>query len=293
MNVPVRCISLRGARQHNLKGIDLDFAIGQLTVICGVSGSGKTSLALNTLYAEGQRRYIESLSNYARQFLGKAPKPDLEGIRNIPPAIAIEQKNSVKTSRSTVGTTTEVIDYIRLLFEKIGQTQCPTYGFNIERESVTDAVRKTLNAYDGQRGYVMAPVYKDRRVASGIKLLQLMAQEGFLRIYIPSGAKFERAIPAAAATKKKAARKAVENPEPNKNGVLPSVGYPPCRPAEAQREVGTIVDIKPASKDANQLPTDDFYIVIDRMAFSREDEGRLADSLVQLLLDLRHQPLQL
>lgn len=277
---PRKSIEMWGVKQNNLKNIDVSIPLGSFTVVCGPSGSGKSSLAFETLYAEGQRRYIESLSNYARQFLGKAPKPDIEGIRNIPPAIAIEQKNSVKTSRSTVGTTTEVIDYIRLLFEKIGQTQCPTYGFNIERESVTDATRKTIAAFDGKRGYVMAPVYKDRRVATGIKLLQLLAQEGFLRIYVPSGAKFERAIPEST-TKKKASRKAVENPEPNKSGVLPSVGYPPCRPPEAQRAVGKIVELKPAAKNAAEIPSDDFYVVIDRMAFSKDDEGRLADSLNQ------------
>ena len=279
-----RFIEMWGVKQNNLKNIEVKIPIGSFTVVCGPSGSGKSSLAFETLYAEGQRRYIESLSNYARQFLGKAPKPDIEGIKNIPPAIAIEQKNSVKTSRSTVGTTTEVIDYIRLLFEKIGQTQCPTYGFNIERESVTDATRKTLAQFEGLRGYVLAPVYKDRRVATDLKLLQLLAQEGFLRIYIPSGAKFERAIPESInqkTSKKKAARKAVENPEPNAKGILPSVGYPPCRPAEAQREVGKIIEIKPASKDASALPTDDFYVVIDRMAFTKEDEGRLGDSIGQ------------
>jgi excinuclease ABC subunit A len=274
-------IQMWGVKQNNLKNIDVDIPIGSFTVVCGPSGSGKSSLAFETLYAEGQRRYIESLSNYARQFLGKAPKPDIEGIRNIPPAIAIEQKNTVKTSRSTVGTTTEVLDYIRLLFEKIGQTQCPTYGFNIERESVTDATRKTLDQFAGSRGYVMAPVYKDKRVATGTGLLKLLAQEGFLRIYIPSGAKFERAVPET--TKKKASRKsakAVENPQPNANGTLPSVGYPPCRPAEAAREIGKIIEIKPTS-NAKELPSDDFYIVIDRMAFSRDDEGRLADSIGQ------------
>ncbi|MEK7355685.1 MAG: excinuclease ABC subunit A, partial [Bdellovibrionota bacterium] len=167
-------IHLWGVKQNNLKNIEVEIPIGSFTVVCGPSGSGKSSLAFETLYAEGQRRYIESLSNYARQFLGKAPKPDIEGIRNIPPAIAIEQKNTVKTSRSTVGTTTEVIDYLRLLFEKIGQTQCPTYGFDIERESVSDATQKTLKNFAGARGYVLAPVYKDRRVATGAKLHQLL-----------------------------------------------------------------------------------------------------------------------
>lgn len=277
-----KSIQMWGVKQNNLKNIDVDIPLGSFTVVCGPSGSGKSSLAFETLYAEGQRRYIESLSNYARQFLGKAPKPDIEGIRNIPPAIAIEQKNTVKTSRSTVGTTTEVLDYIRLLFEKIGQTQCPTYGFNIERESVTDATQKALNQFAGSRGYVLAPIFKDKRVAQGKELLKLLAQEGFLRIYVPSGAKFERAIPET--KKKKAAKKsakAVESPEPNANGTMPSVGFPPCRPAEAARDIGAITEIKPTEKDAKSIPSDDFYIVIDRMAFSRDDEGRLADSIGQ------------
>ena len=105
----MKSIRLWGARQNNLKGIEVEIPLGSFTVICGPSGSGKSSLAFETLYAEGQRRYIESLSNYSKQFLNKAPKPDIEGIDNIPPAIAIEQKNSVKSSRSTVGTTTETI----------------------------------------------------------------------------------------------------------------------------------------------------------------------------------------
>ena len=111
----MKSIHLWGIKQNNLKNIDIEIPVGSFTVVCGPSGSGKSSLAFETLYAEGQRRYIESLSNYTRQFLNKAPKPDVEGVNNIPPAIAIEQKNSVKSSRSTVGTTTEVVDYLRLI----------------------------------------------------------------------------------------------------------------------------------------------------------------------------------
>ena len=274
-------IHLWGVKQNNLKNIEVEIPLGSFTVVCGPSGSGKSSLAFETLYAEGQRRYIESLSNYARQFLGKAAKPDIEGIRNIPPAIAIEQKNTVKTSRSTVGTSTEVIDYLRLLFEKVGTTFCPTYAFKIERESVTAATQKTLRNFAGQRGYVLAPVYQSYRVATAAKLHQLLVQEGFLRIYVPSGAKFERAIAEKTSKKKASRKKAVEEEIPNKAGILPSIGYPPCRPPEAARAVGQIVDIKPTSAGAKELPSDDFYIVIDRMAFSNEDEGRLADSLGQ------------
>src|SRR5688572_1136604 len=107
-------IHLWGVKQNNLKDIEVKIPLGSFTVVCGPSGSGKSSLAFETLFAEGQRRFIESMSNYARQFLNKAPKPNIEGVQNIPPAIAIEQKNSVKNSRSTVGTTTEIIDYLRL-----------------------------------------------------------------------------------------------------------------------------------------------------------------------------------
>jgi excinuclease ABC subunit A len=275
----MKSIQLWGVKQNNLKNIEVEIPLGSFTVVCGPSGSGKSSLAFETLYAEGQRRYIESLSNYARQFLGKAPKPDLEGIKNIPPAIAIEQKNTVKTSRSTVGTTTEVIDYLRLLFEKIGQTRCPTYGFAIERESVTDATQKTLKHFAGQRGYILAPVYKDRRTATGTKLRQLLVTEGFLRIYVPSGAKFEPTVKEAKTSKKKTKKKKAE--EEGASGAVASVGFPPCRPPEGQRTLGTIIEIKPTATGAKDIPSDDFYIVIDRMAFNPDDEGRLADSLGQ------------
>src|SRR4051812_28009840 len=140
----MKSIHAWGIRQNNLKGVEVDIPLGSFTVVCGPSGSGKSSLAFETLYAEGQRRYIESLSNYARQFLNKAPKPDLEGIRNIPPAIAIEQKNSVKTSRSTVGTTTEIVDYLRLLFEKLGVAYCPVHNEPCVSESVTEATDRVL-----------------------------------------------------------------------------------------------------------------------------------------------------
>ncbi len=304
-------IHLWGVKQNNLKNIDVEIPLGSFTVVCGPSGSGKSSLAFETLYAEGQRRYIESLSNYARQFLGKAPKPDIEGIENIPPAIAIEQKNSVKTSRSTVGTTTEVIDYLRLLFEKIGKSHCPTYGFTISKETVTDAARLTLEKVEGARGYVLAPVFAKSRVQTGAKLHQLLVQEGFLRLYIPSN------IPPSAdespdtdggdgkskkttqkSTAKTAGRtthkttgkttgknsakaiantvKKAEKTEATKGGV----SEPPCRPPEELKRLGEVIELK-AQAGAKDIPSQDFFIVIDRMGFTRDDEGRLADSLQQ------------
>ena len=128
-------IVIQGARTHNLKGIDLTLSPNQLVVVTGVSGSGKSSLAFDTLYAEGQRRYVESLSAYARQFLERMEKPDVDRIDGISPAIAIRQKNSIRNPRSTVGTTTEINDYLRLLFARAGQTVCRECGRPVNRET--------------------------------------------------------------------------------------------------------------------------------------------------------------
>src|SRR4051812_3710064 len=176
-------IHLWGVKQNNLKNIEIKIPVGQMTVVCGPSGSGKSSLAFETLFAEGQRRFIESMSNYARQFLNKAPKPDIEGITNIPPAISIEQKNTIKSSRSTVGTTTEVIDYLRLLYEKAAVAFCPTHQTPCEKESVTEAADKVLKHFAGLRGYIMVEIPEMGRVAEGKKLLSLLLQDGYLRIY--------------------------------------------------------------------------------------------------------------
>lgn len=179
----MKSIHLWGVKQNNLKNIEVEVPIGSLTVVCGPSGSGKSSLAFETLFAEGQRRFIESMSNYARQFLNKAPKPDIEGVNNIPPAISIEQKNSVKSSRSTVGTTTELIDYLRLLFEKLGEAHCPTHKVKCEKQSVTEATDQVLARLKGTRGYVLTEISADGRVAQGKKLHSLLLQDGYLRIY--------------------------------------------------------------------------------------------------------------
>src|SRR4051812_35547284 len=159
----MKSIHAWGIRQNNLKGVEVDIPLGSFTVICGPSGSGKSSLAFETLYAEGQRRYIESLSSYSRQFLNKAPKPDLEGIENIPPAISIEQKNSVKGSRSTVGTSTELVDYLRLLYEKIGHAFCPDHKIQVQIDSPSSGAKRILKCFGGARGYVLVRVpEKDR-----------------------------------------------------------------------------------------------------------------------------------
>src|SRR5881227_1479362 len=137
MEVPVQdYIGIRGARVHNLKNISLSIPHNQVTVITGVSGSGKSSLAFDTIYAEGQRRYVESLSAYARQFLERMEKPDVDEIDGIAPAVAIRQKNTTRNPRSTVGTATEIYDYLRLLFARAGRTYCPNCNVYVERDSV-------------------------------------------------------------------------------------------------------------------------------------------------------------
>lgn len=179
----VETLRLWGVRQNNLKNISVEIPIGSFTVICGPSGSGKSSLGFETLYAEGQRRYVESLSNYARQFLQKAPAPDIDGIENIPPSIAIEQKNHVKTSRSTVGTTTEIIDYLRLLYEKIGQPHCPNHKTPISRDTVTEGTDRAIKELAGEKGYIMTAVLAEGRIAKSKKLLALLLKEGYLRMW--------------------------------------------------------------------------------------------------------------
>ncbi len=178
-------IHLWGVNQNNLKNLDIKIPLGQMTVICGPSGSGKSSLAFETLFAEGQRRFIESLSNYARQFLNAAPKPDIEGVSNIPPAISIEQKNTVKNSRSTVGTTTEIIDYLRLLFEKLSQSYCPEHNVPTTKESPSEAAQKVLKQFSGERGYILVEIPKSGRVSEGKSLHAMLLKDGYLRVWVP------------------------------------------------------------------------------------------------------------
>lgn len=175
-------ILVKGARVNNLKNVDVEIPRGKLVVITGLSGSGKSSLAFDTLYAEGQRRYVESLSAYARQFLGKMPKPEADFIRGLPPAIAIEQKVNTRNPRSTVGTSTEIYDYLRLLFGRIGHTFSPMSGQEVRKHSVTDVV-DTVGSYpQGTRLAVVAPLHipADRDFA---KHLDILAKESYTRLY--------------------------------------------------------------------------------------------------------------
>ncbi|MFD2113630.1 excinuclease ABC subunit UvrA [Thiorhodococcus fuscus] len=176
-------IRIRGARTHNLKGVDLDLPRDRLIVFTGLSGSGKSSLAFDTIYAEGQRRYVESLSAYARQFLSVMEKPDVDHIEGLSPAISIEQKTTSHNPRSTVGTITEIYDYLRLLFARVGQPCCPTHGEPLEAQAVSQMVDQVLNLPEGDKLMLLAPVVSARKGEYQRLLAELHAQ-GFIRARI-------------------------------------------------------------------------------------------------------------
>ncbi len=177
------CIEIKGARVNNLKNIDLCIPHDQLIVIAGLSGSGKSSLAFDTLYAEGQRRYVESLSSYARQFLGRMSKPECDYIKGLPPAIAIEQRVNSRNPRSTVGTSTEIYEYLRLLYARIGQTYSPISGALVKKHSTEDIIRQVQEFAPGTRFCVMAPLHVPES-RSLERQLQMELQQGFVRLFI-------------------------------------------------------------------------------------------------------------
>lgn len=176
-------IEVRGAREHNLKSIDVDIPRDELVVITGLSGSGKSSLAFDTIYAEGQRRYVESLSAYARQFLDMMEKPDVDHISGLSPAISIEQKTTSKNPRSTVGTVTEIYDYMRLLFARVGTPYSPATGEPIEAQQVQDMVDRVMTMEDGTRAYLLAPIVRDRK-GEYRKEFQELRKQGFQRVKV-------------------------------------------------------------------------------------------------------------
>jgi len=176
-------IQIKGARVHNLKNIDLNIHRNKFIVISGLSGSGKSSLAFDTLYAEGQRRYVESLSSYARQFLGRINKPEVDYIKGIPPAIAIEQKVNTRNPRSTVGTSTEIYDYLKLLFARIGKTISPISGKEVKQHHVSDVTNFIMSFPENTRFMIASPL----KIKNGRTLLQeaeLLLQQGFTRLEI-------------------------------------------------------------------------------------------------------------
>src|SRR5438270_5406466 len=174
---------IRGAREHNLKDVHLELPRDALVVFTGLSGSGKSSLAFDTIYAEGQRRYVESLSAYARQFLGQMEKPDVDFIEGLSPAISIDQKSASRNPRSTVGTITEIYDYLRLLYARAGTPHCPVCGERITRQAPQQIVDRVLELPEGTRFQVMAPVVKGRK-GEYEALLEELSGEGFARARI-------------------------------------------------------------------------------------------------------------
>src|SRR5215207_9349565 len=181
--MPLEMIEIRGARQHNLKNIDLDIPRYKLVVITGLSGSGKSSLAFDTIYAEGQRRYVESLSSYARQFLGQMDKPDVEYISGLSPAISIDQKGASHNPRSTVGTVTEIYDYLRLLYARVGRPHCPKCFRPITQQTSEQIVDAVLAMPPRTRIMIMAPLVRDRK-GEYQKVFDDVRRAGFVRVRV-------------------------------------------------------------------------------------------------------------
>ena len=176
-------IKIRGANEHNLKGIDLDIPRNEFVVLTGLSGSGKSSLAFDTIYAEGQRRYMESLSSYARQFLGQMEKPDVERIEGLSPAISIDQKSTNRNPRSTVGTVTEIYDYFRLLYARIGIPHCPNCGKEIKKQTVDQIVDQVLELPEGTKIQLLAPVVRGRK-GEHAKIFERARRSGYVRVRV-------------------------------------------------------------------------------------------------------------
>ncbi len=179
----IKYIKIRGANEHNLQHIDVDIPRDQFVVLTGLSGSGKSSLAFDTIYAEGQRRYMESLSSYARQFLGQMEKPDVESIEGLPPAISIDQKSTNRNPRSTVGTVTEVYDYFRLLYARIGIPHCPKCGREIRKQTIDEMVDQILAMPERTKIQLLAPVVRGRK-GEHAKVLESARKGGYVRVRI-------------------------------------------------------------------------------------------------------------
>ena len=176
-------IRIRGARMHNLKNISLELPRDKFIVFTGLSGSGKSTLAFDTLYAEGQRRYVESLSTYARQFLGQMDKPEVDTLEGLSPAVSIEQRTTNRNPRSTVGTTTEIYDYLRLLYARVGASFCPKCGRKIQAQSVQEMTASLMSQPEGSKMILLAPIV-DARKGSHVEVFKRLRQAGYVRVRV-------------------------------------------------------------------------------------------------------------
>jgi excinuclease ABC subunit A len=282
----ITAITVRGARQHNLQGIDVDIPRDQLTVCCGPSGSGKTSLAMDTVYAEGQRRYVESLSAYARQFLAPIDKPKVEQITGLSPAIAIEQKNTSRSPRSTVGTITEIYDYLRILFARLGQPYCPDCDTAVGAQSADEIIEKVMSLAAGTRLYLMAPVER-REPQRFDQLWDELRRSGFTRIRI-DGQTYELESPPAIDHRRRHVvevivdRVIVRKERAENKSVAGDAGP---RDAAGQSKSGDKSPHSKAPKAATSPRTPNAVRTADGTAYSAR--ARIADS-VEAALDLGH-----
>ncbi|MFA7689362.1 MAG: excinuclease ABC subunit UvrA, partial [Bacilli bacterium] len=176
-------IIVKGARENNLKNIDLEIPKNKLIVMTGVSGSGKSSLAFNTIYAEGRRRYVESLSSYARQFLGGSDKPDVDSIEGLSPSISIDQKTTSRNPRSTVGTVTEIYDFLRLLYARIGIPHCPIHKESISNQTIDEIVNRVLENKEDSKIQILSPIIRERK-GEHLELIENLKKEGYSRVLI-------------------------------------------------------------------------------------------------------------
>jgi len=181
--MPQENIVIKGARAHNLKNIDVTIPRDRFVVLTGLSGSGKSSLAFDTIYAEGQRRYVESLSAYARQFLGQMEKPDVDSIEGLSPAISIDQKTTSRNPRSTVGTVTEIYDYLRLLFARIGRPHCPTHGIEITSQTIEQMVDRIMEYPERTKLQILSPIISGKK-GEHVKVIEDIRKQGFVRVRV-------------------------------------------------------------------------------------------------------------
>ncbi|HMH22897.1 MAG TPA: hypothetical protein VK563_14020, partial [Puia sp.] len=288
-------IRIRGARVHNLKNIDVNIPRGKLVVVTGVSGSGKSSLTIDTLFAEGQRRYAESLSAYARQFMARMNKPDVDYIKGLCPAIAIEQKVITRTPRSTVGSMTEIYDYLRLLFARAGKTYSPVSGLPVKKDDVNDVVAAIMAGQPGDRVLILTP-FKQNKNRNTREELNILLQKGFTRLYF--SALPATSIPAASLPASPAQTEAALPATAREAGSLPAAPGETLRieelleldekalkkrfPASGGAPASGVAQTSGRSAAAGATATGGVYVLIDRLVvkdFDEDDRHRISDSV--------------